>query len=136
MKTPAGATDAPLPFALTAWSVPVLIGAQLFLVGLATFGDAGAWQAHKAIGGGLAIPLLALLAWSCGTRLRRFRGLALLLFGLYCLQFVWLIGGRELGSGAIQALHAANALLLTAVSLLLALRSRAGAPPLLPPDAA
>jgi len=127
MNAPAGATDAPLPFALTAWSVPLLIGAQLFLVGLATFGDAGAWQAHKAIGGGLAIPLLALLAWSCGTRLRRFRGLAVLLFGLYCLQFAWLIGGRELGSGAIQALHAANALLLTAVSLLLALRSRPAA---------
>jgi hypothetical protein len=38
-------------------------------------------------------------------------------------HFIWLIAGREIGSNALQALHAGIAMVLAAASLLLASRA-------------
>ncbi|WP_207482072.1 DUF6220 domain-containing protein [Arenibaculum pallidiluteum] len=112
-----------IAFAVLAAVVPVLIALQLFLVGLAVFSDAAAWDAHRAVGGTIALPVLALaVAATVVPGLRRFRSLALALLGLYAMQFVWLIAGREAGSGAVQSLHAANAMALAVTGLALARR--------------
>lgn len=115
-----------LVFRLFAYAIPALIAGQLFLVGLAVFSDGAAWGAHRALGGSIALPIIGvtLIAWT-RRELRDMRGFALALLALYVLQFVWLIAGRELGSGIVQAMHGANAMLLVAASLGLASRCSA-----------
>ncbi|WP_083637338.1 DUF6220 domain-containing protein [Pararhizobium arenae] len=115
---------APGYFQALALSVPLLIGLQLFLAGLAIFSDGVAWEWHRALGSGIGVVILAMLALAI-TRpaLRHYRLLTTLLFALYCLQFVWLELGEALGSGAIQALHPANALLINIASLFMAERT-------------
>lgn len=122
------AADVPLAFKVATLSVPVLIGAQLFLVGLAVFSDGMAWDWHRSLGGAIGgAILLVLVATSIRRDLRRHRRMAALLFALYCFQFIWLGLGEALESGAIRALHAANAMVLATLSVLLA-RSTAARP--------
>ena len=108
-----GRHRASIIFICLAWMIPVLIAVQLLL--------GAAWKLHKAVGGTAAVPILGMAAMAAGhCDLRPFRRLTLTVLVLYCFQFIWLIAGREIGSGALQALHAGNAMLLTAASLLLA----------------
>ena len=119
----------PYHFTMLAVSVPALIGGQLFLVGFAVFADGAAWAWHRALGGGIGVVVFAILiVVLVQPRLRPYRRSAILLVMLYCFQFVWLELGEVLESGGIRALHAANAVLLTATSVQLARRatSRAG----------
>lgn len=111
----------PLLFVALACSLPALIAMQLFLVGLGVFADAAAWALHRALGGALVVPAAGALILAALRRdLHDLRGSTALVLILYVMQFVWLIAGREIGSGPVQALHAANAMLLTAASLRLA----------------
>lgn len=113
----------PLSFKALAGSVPLLIGVQLFLAGYAVFSDGSAWDLHREFGGLIGLVILVLLAATAAKpSLRSYRPAATVLFLLFCFQFVWLYLGQALGSGAVQALHPANATLLTAVSVLLARR--------------
>lgn len=117
-------TPAPGYFQALALSVPVLIGLQLFLAGLAIFSDGVAWEWHKALGGGIGVVILAMLGLAIARPAVRSYLLSTgLLFVLYCLQFVWLELGEALGSGTLQALHPANALLINIASLFTAERT-------------
>lgn len=114
----------PLYFKALAVSVPLLIGVQLFFAGYAVFSGGMAWDLHREFGGVIGIVILILLGVTVAKRsLRSHRPAATMLFLLFCFQFVWLYLGQALGSGAVQALHPANATLLTAVSALLARRA-------------
>lgn len=115
------AAAAPGYFQAMALSVPLLIGIQLFLAGLAIFSDSADWEWHRAFGGGIGLVILAMMVLAF-TRpaLRFYRVSSSLLFGLYCMQFVWLGLGEALQSGALQALHPANAILINIASLFVA----------------
>ncbi len=121
-------TDRPVPhyFQGLALSVPILIAGQLFLAGLAIFSDGAAWDWHKTMGGVVGLPILlqgGLALWQ--PSLRPYRRATGIVFVLYVLQIVWLMAGEALASGVLQALHPANAVLLTAASVLLAKRALA-----------
>lgn len=109
--------------ALTA-SVPLLIGCQLFFVGFAVFADGVAWDWHRALGGGIGAVILAMLVTTwLQSSLKGYRSAAAVLLVLYSFQFVWLGLGAVFESGGVRALHAANAMLLTAFSVLIARRA-------------
>ncbi|MGV8939465.1 MAG: DUF6220 domain-containing protein [Allorhizobium sp.] len=86
---------------------------QVFLAGLSIFSDAALWQYHRAVGGGLSLVIIALLALSVTmSSARRYRRQSIALFALYCLQ-VALVGlGRGLDVPFLSALHPLNGLLL------------------------
>ena len=103
-------------FLAPAWLRPLLILLQLLLVGLALFDGLG-WGPHRALGGAIAVPILALIMLSQRIPLRHHRGKVAQLLGLYGLQVTLAAGGEAIGAGPIQALHAANAgLMLRAAS--------------------
>jgi len=109
----------PAAFRILALAMPALIGGQVFLAGLAIFSDGSLWETHAATGGALAVPLLGMVALAfLRLELLRYRVSVLMLLGLHCLQFVFVIAGN--GIGFIQALHPANAIAMTVVSVLLA----------------
>ncbi len=109
--------DAALFLAL-ARLIPALILLQLLLVGLALFDGLG-WGPHRALGGAIAAPILALLMLSQRSSLHHHRREVAQLLGLYGLQVALAGIGETIGAGPIQALHAANAglLLLAGASL-------------------
>jgi hypothetical protein len=110
-------------FRLLALALPVAILVQVYLAGLAIFLDGSHWALHGAVGGalGVAIIALVLMAW-LSPPLRRHRLVTTLLFGLYVLQFVFIIAGE--GWGFLQALHPANAVAITVAAVLLAKEAR------------
>jgi len=106
-------------FRLLALGLPVLILAQVYLAGLAIFSDGALWAIHGAVGGAIGVPIIALALMALlSPPLRRHRMLAILLFGLYLLQFVFIIAGE--GMGYMLALHPANAVAITMAAVLLA----------------
>ncbi|WP_105426970.1 DUF6220 domain-containing protein [Neorhizobium tomejilense] len=116
---PAGRTLLPATFRMLALAIPALIGGQVFLAGLAIFSDSSLWDTHGAFGGMLALPVLGLVGFAfLRPELSSYRASVLLLLGLYGLQFVFVIAGE--GIGFVQALHPANAIAITVVSVLLA----------------
>ncbi|URK87329.1 DUF6220 domain-containing protein [Rhizobium sp. RCAM05350] len=122
--SPSSALPVPLYFRALAVSVPTLIGGQLFLAGLAIFSDGLAWQWHGALGGGIGLVILLLLGVVVFTPgLKGHRSPAVVLFVLYCFQFVWLELGAALAIGWVQALHPANAMALATFSVLMARRA-------------
>ncbi|WP_158693452.1 hypothetical protein [Neorhizobium alkalisoli] len=67
------------------------------------------------------MPILGMVALAfLRQELRQYRVSVLMLLGLYCLQFVFVIAGKGIGIGFIQSLHPANAIAMTVVSVLLA----------------
>jgi heme A synthase len=98
--------------------------ASFFLVGLAIFSDGQAWEWHRALGGGIGFVVLLLNGVVFArSGLKAYRFPAVMLFTLYCLQFVWLQLGEALAIGWVQALHPANAMALAALSVLMARRA-------------
>lgn len=121
MNKAVSSAAAPGYFQAMALAVPFLIGVQLFLAGLAIFSDGVAWEWHKAFGCGIGLLILAMLVLAfIRPALRPYRVSSSLLFGLYCMQFVWLGLGETLQSAVLQALHPANAILINIASLFLA----------------
>jgi hypothetical protein len=113
---------APGLFTLAALSLPPLVLAQFFLVGLATFHDGAVWELHGTLGGLIALPILALAAtpwFNRRVRPLRWWGLALLL--VYVTQ-VLLAAAAKSGLTWIAALHPPNALILLAVDLVLVIK--------------
>ena len=101
--------------ALRALSLTLVAGicGQFFLAGLSIFSDAALWQFHGTAGGGLSLVIVALLALSLASRsAQRYRRHALLLFGLYCLQVLLVVLGRELDLAIVAALHPVNGLFM------------------------
>jgi hypothetical protein len=122
--SPSPVLPVPLYFRALALSIPVLIGGQLFLAGLAIFSDSLAWQWHGALGGTIGFVILLLLGTAVFIPgLRDYRSAATVLFILYCFQFVWLELGAALVIGWVQALHPANAMALATLSVLMARRA-------------
>lgn len=116
---PATRGAAPVGFRILALILPVLIGGQVFLAGLAIFSSGSLWEVHGAMGGVLGVPILSMVGLVfLRSGLRAHRTSVLLLFVLYCLQFVFVIAGE--GIGFVQALHPTNAIAMTVVSVLLA----------------
>ena len=96
-------------------SAALLIGisGQFFLAGLSIFSDAVLWSLHRAIGGGLSLPVIGLLTLSLTMpSAKRYRRSAGLLFLLYCLQVLLVVLGRELGLAFVSALHPVNGLFM------------------------
>jgi hypothetical protein len=124
ISLPSMRRPAPLYLKGLALSVPLLIAGQLFLAGYAIFSDGTAWEWHRTMGGVTGLPIL--LLWCLALwqpSLRSYRGATWIVFLLYVLQIVWLMVGEAFSSGVLQALHPANAVLLTAASVLLARRT-------------
>ncbi|MBP1844699.1 putative membrane protein [Rhizobium petrolearium] len=116
---PATPGASPIGFRILALILPVLIGGQVFLAGLAMFSNASLWELHGAMGGALGLPILGMVGLAfLRSGLRAYRTSVLLIFVLYCLQFVFVIAGE--GIGVVQALHPTNAVAITVVSVLLA----------------
>jgi len=112
---PATPGASPIGFRILALILPVLIGGQVFLAGLAMFSNASLWELHGALG----LPILGMVGLAfLRSGLRAYRTSVLLIFVLYCLQFVFVIAGE--GIGVVQALHPTNAVAITVVSVLLA----------------
>lgn len=100
-------------FRLLSAALVLGICGQFFLAGLSIFSDAAFWSLHGAIGGGLSLPVIGLLALSLASSpARRYRRSAVLLFCLYCLQVLLVILGRELGLAFVSALHPVNGLFM------------------------
>ena len=86
---------------------------QFFLAGLSIFSDAALWSLHRMIGGGLSLPVIALLMLSLASPSgQRYRRRTVLLFWLYCLQVLLVVLGRELGLAFVSALHPVNGLFM------------------------
>jgi heme A synthase len=85
------------------------------------------WGAHMAFGTiiGLVI-LLTLLAGLAGRLPRQLTGMTVALFVLFIVQFVLGVVGDS--ASLIAALHSVNALLITGLTMSLALRARAYLP--------
>lgn len=106
----------PLWFTMAARALPIGILSQFLSAGTALFRDAELWGLHGAIGGALAVPVLALAGGAVAApRLRGFGWWAGLTLVLYLLQVALAAGGEPLP----LSLHPLNAALLLSVSLIL-----------------
>lgn len=106
----------PLWFTMAARALPIGLLAQFLSAGTALFRDAELWGLHGAIGGALAVPVLALAGGAVAApRLRGFGWWAGLTLVLYLLQVALAAGGAPLP----LSLHPLNAALLLSTSLIL-----------------
>ena len=98
---------------------------QVYLAGLAVFGEPQGWAMHGMFGGVLAFPVigLAIMSW-IGPAGSRIRGPASLLMLLYLLQIVLVATGTKAGQSWLAALHPANALTMLLVALEVMRRTR------------
>ncbi|ESR24790.1 DUF6220 domain-containing protein [Lutibaculum baratangense] len=118
------ATGSRLAFRTAATAVPIMITGQFFLIGLAIFADAAAFDLHRALGGLVAVPVAASVALAfLLAELRPMRRGAATLLALYVTQILWLELGEATGLGTVQALHALNAVFLMGASVSLAERA-------------
>ena len=109
------------PAPAMAVAVAAGLAAQVYLAGLAVFGAAPGWEAHRFFGGVLGIPIIGLAAYGwLDRRGGLYRRPAILLLLLYGLQVG--LAGAGIGTQAawIGALHPVNALamLLAAADVL------------------
>jgi hypothetical protein len=111
--------------AVLVWSIPTGVLGQLLLAGLSLFHDAGLWIAHGVLGFTLMLPIgaVALLAF-LRPGLAHLRAGAVLVALAYAAQITLILTAESIGSGIIQALHAANAGLVLLSSFALAQKER------------
>tara|TARA_R110002020_G_scaffold35195_6_gene106328 strand:+ start:3954 stop:4349 length:396 start_codon:yes stop_codon:yes gene_type:complete len=109
------------PAPVMAVAVAAGLAAQVYLAGLAVFGAAPGWEAHRFFGGMVGIPILGLAAYGwLGRGGGLYRRPATLLLVLYGLQFGLAGGGIGAQAAWVGALHPVNALamLLAAADVL------------------
>lgn len=112
-------------YLLAAGLVGVAIVVQVFLAGAAVLVDPAYWAAHRGMGNTIEFLALALVLIGLGTRLPwRVQGLGGLLYGLMLLQYVFLYLMPQIGLPLLRALHAANALALFSVTVVLVMQVR------------
>lgn len=106
----------PMWFTLAARILPIGILGQFLSAGTALFRDAELWGLHGAMGGALAVPILALAYGAVFLRrLRGFSWWAGLTLALYLMQVALAAGANPLA----LSLHPFNAALLLTASLIL-----------------
>ncbi|WP_353476781.1 DUF6220 domain-containing protein (plasmid) [Salipiger sp. H15] len=103
-------------FTLAARALPISLLGQFLSAGTALFQDSDLWSLHTAIGGTLAVPVLALAGGALAVpRLRGFGWWASLVLVLYLFQVALAAGGEPLP----LSLHPLNAAFLLTASLVL-----------------
>ena len=115
-------------YVIVAWLFPVAILIQVFLVGLSLFTGQSYWSTHRDIGHTIAILPLLLVILSYLAKLPRSEKLLIWLqFGVYLIQAEVFAAIRE-ALPFLAAFHPVLALVLFALSLIIALRARTLAP--------
>jgi putative flippase GtrA len=108
--------------ALAAATIAAIAG-QFFLAGMAVFGAGEGWERHGALGGAIALPILALLAMAFfWGRLRIYRRHTALLAASYVTQVLLVAIGQAMELPLLAALHPVNGVLMAVLALSLALR--------------
>lgn len=110
-------------YLIVAWLFPVAILIQVFLVGLSLFTGQAYWSTHRDVGHTLAVlPLLLVMLAYLGRLPRSEKRLIWLQFGVYLVQAEVFAAIRDVAP-FLAAFHPVLALVLFALSLILALRS-------------
>ncbi len=107
-----------------AWLFPAAILIQVLLVGLSLFTGQAYWSTHRDVGHSLAVlPLLLVILAYLGRLPRSEKLLIWLLFGVYLVQAEVFAAIRD-SVPLLAAFHPVLALVLFALAILIALRSR------------
>lgn len=107
-----------------AWLFPAAMLIQVFLVGLSLFTGQAYWSTHREVGHSLAVlPLLLVMLAYLGRLPRSEKLLIWLLFGVYLVQAEVFAAIRD-AVPLFAAFHPVLALVLFALAILIALRSR------------
>ncbi len=110
-------------YLIVAWLFPVAILIQVFLVGLSLFTGQAYWSTHRDVGHTLAVlPLLLVILAYLGRLPRSEKRLIWLQFGVYLVQAEVFAAIRDVAP-FLAAFHPVLALVLFALSFILALRS-------------
>jgi membrane-bound metal-dependent hydrolase YbcI (DUF457 family) len=111
-------------YVIVAWLFPAAILIQVFLVGLSLFTGQAYWSTHRDVGHSLAVlPLLLVILAYLGRLPRSEKLLIWLLFGVYLVQAEVFAAIRD-SVPLLAAFHPVLALVLFALAILIALRSR------------
>jgi hypothetical protein len=111
-------------YLIAAWLFPVAILIQVFLVGLSLFTGQAYWSTHRDVGHSLAVlPLLLVILAYLGRLPRSEKLLIWLLFGVYLVQAEVFAAIRD-SVPLLAAFHPVLALVLFALAIIIALRSR------------
>ena len=111
-------------YLMAAWLFPVALLIQVFLVGLSLFTGQAYWSTHREVGHSLVVlPLLLVILAYLGRLPRSEKLLIWLLFGVYLVQTEVFAAMRD-AVPLLAAFHPVLALVLFALAILIALRSR------------
>jgi uncharacterized protein DUF6220 len=109
---------------IVAWLFPIAILIQVFLVGLSLFTGQAYWSTHRGVGHTLAIlPLLLIILAYLGRLPSGEKRLIWLQFGVYLVQ-AEVFAAIRTDVPFLAAFHPVLALVLFALSLIIALRAR------------
>jgi uncharacterized protein DUF6220 len=115
--------------AVVAWLFVAALVVQVFLAGLGVFGSPTTFATHRDVGYALSlIPIVLLVVGLLGGLGRRLALLAVLVFGLFILQSVFV--AMRASAPGIAALHPVNGFMIILLALVIARDSwaaRAGA---------
>ena len=112
-------------YVIVAWLFPVAILIQVFFVGLSLFTGQAYWSTHRDVGHSLAVlPLLLVILAYLGRLPTAEKGLIWLMFGVYLVQ-AEVFAAIRADVPLFAAFHPVLALVLFALAILIALRSRA-----------
>jgi len=111
-------------YLIAAWLFSAAILIQVFLVGLSLFTGQAYWSTHRDVGHSLAVlPLLLVILAYLGRLPRSEKLLIWLLFGVYLVQAEVFAAIRD-SVPLLAAFHPVLALVLFALAIIIALRSR------------
>ncbi len=104
---------------VVAWLFVAGLVIQVFLAGLGVFSGPTSFVTHRDVGYGLSVvPIVLLVAGVLGGLGRRLAVLAVLVFGLFILQSVFV--AMRASAPSIAALHPVNGFLIVLLALIIA----------------